>query len=39
MSDTFITIIAVIAVALVMFVFPLMAVSNNQEDVTQRKVK
>ena len=35
MSDTFITIIAVIAVALVMFVFPLMATANQNEAITQ----
>lgn len=39
MSDTFITIIAVIAVALVMFVFPLMATANQNEAITQSSVQ
>ena len=38
MSDTLITIIAIFLAAVLMFVFPLMAVSNNQEDVTQLAV-
>lgn len=38
MSDTLITIIAIFLAAVLMFVFPLMAVSSNQEDVTQLAV-
>lgn len=38
MSDTLITIVAIFLAAVLMFVFPLMAVSNNQEDVTQLAV-
>lgn len=38
MSDTLITIIAIFLAAVLMFVFPLMAVSNNQEDVSQLAV-
>ena len=39
MSDTFITIIVVIAVALVMFVFPLMATANQNDAITQSSVQ
>ena len=39
MSDTFITIIAVIAVALVMFIFPLMTVSNQNDKITETSVR
>lgn len=39
MSDTFITIIAVIAVALVMFIFPLMATANQNDNITQTAVQ
>lgn len=39
MSDTFITIIAVVAVAVVMFVFPLMATANQNEAITQSSVQ
>ena len=38
MSDTLITIIAIFLAAVLMFVFPLMAVSSNQEDVAQLAV-
>lgn len=38
MSDTLITIIAIFLAAVLMFVFPLMAVSSNQEDVSQLAV-
>ena len=39
MSDTFITVIAVVTVALVMFVFPLMAIANQNDDITQTSVQ
>lgn len=39
MSNTFITIIAVIAVALVMFVFPVMATANQNDAITQTSVQ
>lgn len=39
MSDTFITIIAVMAVALVMFIFPLMATANQNDSITQTSVQ
>ena len=39
MSDTFITVIAVVIVALVMFVFPLMAIANQNDDITQTSVQ
>jgi len=39
MSDTFITIIAVIAVALVMFIFPVMATANQNDSITQASVQ
>lgn len=39
MSDTLITIIAIFLAAVLMFVVPLMAVANNQEDVSQLSVQ
>lgn len=39
MSETFITIIAVIAVALVMFIFPIMATANQNDNITQTAVQ
>ena len=39
MSDTFITIIAVIAVALVMFIFPVMATANQNDSITQTSIQ
>lgn len=39
MSDTFITIIAVITVAVIMFVFPLMATANQNDSITQTSVQ
>lgn len=39
MSDTLITIIAIFLAAVLMFVFPLMAVSSNQEDTAQLAVQ
>lgn len=39
MSDTFITVIAVIAVALVMFIFPVMATANQNDAITQTSVQ
>ena len=39
MSDTLITIIAIFLAATLMFVFPLMAVSNTQDSVSQVAVK
>lgn len=39
MSDTFITIVAIITVALVMFIFPLMATANQNDDITQTAVQ
>ena len=38
MGDSLTTIVAIFLAAVLMFVFPLMAVSNNQEDVTQLAV-
>ena len=38
MSDTLMTLFAIFLAVVLMFVFPLMAVSNNQEDVTQLAV-
>ena len=35
MGDTLITLVAIFLAAILMFVFPLMAVSENQDDVTQ----
>ncbi len=39
MSDTFITIIVVMVVAVVMFVFPLMATANQNDAITQTSVQ
>ena len=39
MSDTFITIMAVIIVAVIMFVFPLMATANQNDSITQTSVQ
>ena len=39
MSDTLITIIAIFLAAVLMFVFPLMAVSNTQDDISQVAVQ
>lgn len=39
MSDTFITIIGVIAVALIMFVFPVMAIANQNDAITKTSVQ
>jgi len=39
MSDTFITIIAVMAVALIMFIFPIMATANQNDSITQTSVQ
>ena len=39
MSDTFITIVTVIAVALIMFVFPLMATANQNDNITKTSVQ
>lgn len=39
MSDTLITVIAIFLAAILMFVFPLMAVSNTQDSVSQVAVK
>lgn len=39
MSDTLITIIAVFLAAILMFVFPLMAISNTQDDISQVAVQ
>lgn len=39
MSDTFITIIGVITVALIMFIFPLMATANQNDNITQTAVQ
>lgn len=39
MSDTLITIIAIVAAAALMFVFPLMAISNSQDDISQVSVQ
>lgn len=39
MSDTFITIIAVMAVALIMFIFPLMATAGQNDDITQTSIQ
>lgn len=39
MSDTLITIIAIFLAAILMFVFPLMAVSNTQDSVSQVAVQ
>ena len=38
MSETFITIIAVITVALIMFIFPVMAMADQNDDITQTSV-
>lgn len=39
MSDTLITIIGIFLAAILMFVFPLMAVSNTQDDISQVAVQ
>ena len=39
MSDTFITIITIVIVAVVMFVFPLMATANQNDAITQTSVQ
>lgn len=39
MSDTFITIMAVIIVAVIMFIFPLMATANQNDSITQTSVQ
>ena len=39
MSDTLITVIGIFIAALLMFVFPLMAVSNTQDNITQVAVQ
>lgn len=39
MSDTFITIIAVMVVAVIMFVFPIMATANQNDSITQTSVQ
>ena len=39
MSDTFIRIMAVIIVAVIMFVFPLMATANQNDSITQTSVQ
>ena len=39
MSDTLITIIAIFLAAVLMFVFPLMAVSNSQDDISKVAVQ
>ena len=39
MSDTFITIMAVIIVAVIMFVFPLIATANQNDSITQTSVQ
>ena len=39
MSDTLITVIAIFLAAILMFVFPLMAVSNTQDDVSKVAVQ
>lgn len=39
MSDTLITIIVVIAVGLVMFIFPLMATAGQNDDITQTSIQ
>lgn len=39
MSDTLITIIGIFLAAILMFVFPLMAVSNSQDDISQVAVQ
>lgn len=39
MSDTFITIIVIMVVAVVMFVFPLMATANQNDAITQTSVQ
>lgn len=39
MSDTLITIIGVIAVALIMFVFPVMAIANQNDAITKTSVQ
>lgn len=39
MSDTLMTIIAVFAAAIIMFVFPLMWTANSQEDISQTSVE
>lgn len=39
MSDTFITMIAVIAVAIVMFIFPLMTTANQNDEIMQTGVQ
>ena len=39
MSDTFITVIVIFLAAILMFVFPLMAVSNTQDDVSKVAVQ
>ena len=39
MSDTFITVIAIMTVALIMFIFPLMATANQNDSITQTSVQ
>ena len=39
MSDTLITVIAIFLAAILMFVFPLMTVSNTQDDISQVAVQ
>lgn len=39
MSDTLITVIGIFVAAILMFVFPLMAVSNTQDDISQVAVQ
>lgn len=39
MSDTFITIIAIVLAAILMFIFPLMTVSERSDDVSQLSVQ
>ena len=39
MSDTLITVIGIFLAAILMIVFPLMAVSNTQDDISQVAVQ
>lgn len=39
MGDTLITVVAIFLAAILMFVFPLMAVSGNQDEVTQQALQ